>query len=302
MSEVGPSSETNLIRSHSFSRHNSDPGQDRSGSFDHDESSKLSDESPNVNDVDIQVRDSPQIPPTPSDEQQPMDEMLANSVLNPRRQSSPTRSSTPTQHYHTAFESSNLNADASSKERTQENGVGSPEVAMDPSPSISTKDSYSRSTAMKGAHELLKKNREQRLKLMEKRKSSRTNLLSSAEKTAVEKKNPVRHPTPVKLNLDPANGENSNEPASPKSPSMTIYKGGADWSRVGSAKKEKLLEREELKKSLNVEDNVSDSSSTWTDATEPVIDQRRALILKMAKNRMKSKQSVTEPSNSDSQD
>jgi hypothetical protein len=82
---------------------------------------------------------------------------------------------------------------------------------------------------------------------------------------------------------------------------MSIYKGGADWSRVGSAKKEKL-EKEGSKKTLDSEDNVSDSSSTWTDVTEPVVDQRRALILKMAKNRMKSKQSITESTTSESQD
>lgn len=303
VSEVGSPSDTNFPNTSTFSRRNSDPGSDHSESFDHNEPSILYDELPEAKEANDQVRISPQISPTPSDEQQPMDEMVADSVPDPHEQSSPTKSYTPSQDDITPYGTQKLQVDTLSQEGRKESEIVSSEVApldesIDPTSSISTKDLYSRSTAMKGAHELLKKNREQRLKFMEKRKSSRTNLLSSAEKNTTEKKTPVRHSTPVKLNLG---SSANNEPASPKSPTMAMYKGGANWSRVSSAKKEKS-ERDESKKILNVEDNVSDSSSTWTDATEPVLDQRRALILKMAKNRMKGKQPITEQTTSESQE
>lgn len=222
--------------------------------------------------------------PTPSDEHQPMDEKLADSS----RHLSPSRSTVPGELPVTPLRDSKFNIDTSSKDNEEEpSSVQIASFSMnssnDPPNMNNSKDSYSRSAVMKGAHELLKKNREERLKLMEKRKSSRTSIESESINTAtlVDKKSPIRTITPVKQST-PSKLEGAKRPASPKI-STTI-------------KEDKV----KLESAVNAEDDVSDTSSAWTDTVDPAADQRRALILKMAKSRMKSKKSLTESSNSES--
>jgi len=206
---------------------------------------------------------------------------------------------------------------------------------------------------MRGAQELLKKNRQQRLAIMAKRRSGK-DLDSPASTSNIENKAPMatsmstgtntsttkaqktiysrsrnRSVTPNQLG---AHHSHSQTPASksgrslstgnslsasrlllakdraPKSPvKMAMYKSPSASSKVNS--QEQNSNNEELSpkvaspieqpesKMLDDSDVKSDatsafsgSSSVWTETTEvSERDQRRALILKMAKNRMKSK-------------
>ena len=203
--------------------------------------------------------------------------------------------------------------------------VGSIEVnVFTPQPRTGTPDSYTRgssSTAMKGARELLKKNRKERLALMSKRKlvhkspslkileadngsvgnenkevvkpkkvysnarsrsitpTTKRFQLSSSPASSPTKKvssSPASSPT-KKVSSSPASSPtkkvfSSASPPPPKTPPHTYY-----YSGFTSPKSD-----------------VS-GSSAWTDDTEDK-NSRRALILKMAKNRMRSKKEINSQS------
>ena len=207
---------------------------------------------------------------------------------------------------------------------------------------------------MRGAQELLKKNRQQRLAIMAKRRSGK-DLDSPSSTSNIENKAPIatsmstgtstttakaqktiysrsrnRSVTPNQLG---GHHSHSQTPASksgrslsnghsrsasgrsvlskdraPKSPvKMTMYKSPSASSKVNSQEpnsnneglspkvaspieqpESKMLDESDVKSDAN--SAFSGSSSVWTEATEvSERDQRRALILKMAKNRMKSK-------------
>lgn len=192
---------------------------------------------------------------------------------------------------------------------------------------------YSRSSAMRGAQELLKKNRQQRLAIMAKRRSGK-DLDSPASN--IENKAPIsastakaqktiysrsrnRSVTPNQLgshtpsshsgrslsnghSLSASGRSVLSKDKAPKSPvKMTLYKSPS--AKVNQEQKNeelspkvaspiepdpKILDEADVKSDAT--SAFSGSSSVWTETTEvSERDQRRALILKMAKNRMKSK-------------
>ncbi len=177
---------------------------------------------------------------------------------------------------------------------------------------------YSRSSAMRGAQELLRKNRQQRLAIMAKRRSAREDTLAtkneSTEKTVFSRSR-NRSITPSQLNRSPSKKSMSPTKKShnlPQSPStikaqspvkMSLYRSPSSRSRISQisrvSKSNNSTDVEQFSSPRIVDDSdvkseatsaVSASSSVWTDTTDlSEKDQRRALILRMAKNRMKSK-------------
>ncbi len=195
---------------------------------------------------------------------------------------------------------------------------------MTPSSSVGTsfrsQNSYTKSTAMRGAQKLLKKNREQRLAIMAKRRNPNADALSTGtslnttansdnENDAPNSENkgpktiysrsrgravtPIRHmksppesPAVIKKALTPSN-KKSPAPAPAPPPASKVK-----MSMYKSTSKAHMSVTEE-----GADDSKSDAtsgysgtSSIWTDSTDVTgRDSRRALILKMAKSRMKKK-------------
>lgn len=204
------------------------------------------------------------------------------------------------------------------------------------SPASSTtksQNSYTKSSAMRGAQKLLKKNRQQRLAIMAKRRSVTSGLQeptvnnvgssgvgdtpdtstptnnSDAENDApkqastgtnvIYSRSRGRSVTPVrrmgsessvvvkKTPLTPPSKKKSPIPPSPvRTPSkvrMSVYKSAS--ARIAA-----IQDNDELDDTTS--EALSGTSSVWTDATDGISkDSRRALILKMAKRRMKEKKS-----------
>lgn len=247
---------------------------------------------------------------------------------------SPMSNSSPSAHFVTSGDSTPLDSDS-----------GKPS------------NSYTKSSAMRGAHELLKKNRQQRLAIMAKRKggsgasqhnSSMTDsggesmpadtenvefqkpklITSRSRGRSVTPLRRVKSPTKLKSSENETN-RTSKSPKSKSKVKMTMYRSNSSSrERLISERSSKTLgtevsspEKETTSrptatspvssprnlsalKSLAVSSKprdendvksdatsaVSGSSSVWTDTTDPSLrDTRRALILKMAKNRMKTK-------------
>lgn len=194
-------------------------------------------------------------------------------------------------------------------------------------------NSYTKSSAMRGAQELLKKNRSQRLAIMAKRRNTplrnEKSSYSTNSSSDIENKEPtikprvvrsrsrgrsvtpvrIRSPERVKINL--SSPKDISSPPRPKSKvKMTMYRSPSASKRLISDRPQASLSpksglaspplspRSPRSPSVNNDDDVkseansavSATSSVWTDATDLTQkDSRRALILKMAKNRMKSK-------------
>jgi hypothetical protein len=208
---------------------------------------------------------------------------------------------------------------------------------------------YSKSSAMRGAHELLKKNRQQRLAIMAKRKGTNGTPQhdtsfgdSEHHPTSSEAENyeaykpkvimsrsrgrsvtPIRRKSPTKV-MSPEK-ISTNTPKSPKNKvKMSMYRSNSSSrerfvserssrtldTEITSTEKETLsptspTTREDPSSNIPVlspkrrDENdakseatsaVSGTSSVWTDTTDFASkDSRRALILKMAKNRMRTK-------------
>ena len=184
----------------------------------------------------------------------------------------------------------------------------------------STASTYSKSSAMKGAQELLKKNREQRLRIMAKRRNTPgKNSEKSFTSTASDSEN--MEPSPTKQIVSKARGRSvtpvrkatsppqrlSISPSRRMSPvKMALYKNPSSPRKIAGdvppppplSPTNKLLQPRREPKSYQNDDDaksvassiVSAASSGWTDTTDPLErDSRRALILKMAKSRMRSK-------------
>lgn len=186
----------------------------------------------------------------------------------------------------------------------------------------SQQSEYSRSSAMRGAQELLKKNRQQRLAIMAKRRSAREDVANSNTKS--ENNGVVyshsrnrsitpsqRNKSPSKRSLSPTKKPNNPPPPSPSGPKthsplkMSLYRSPSASTRStrrslpGSTSRTNVMGRSPSPSFGLLDDSdvkseatsaVSAASSVWTDTTDlSEKDQRRALILKMAKNRMKSK-------------
>ena len=194
---------------------------------------------------------------------------------------------------------------------------------LSPQPTLASKqgklsgvspDSYtqgSSSNAMKGAREILKKNRQERLALMTKRRPvphrapSDNDLPTEEISGNNENKDPIKTKTlysharsrsvtpnkkrfqsetkspvaPLKQTLSPSLHSHSHR-SIPKTPPSASHKVSGNETGFGSPKSD-----------------VSGASSGWTedpDSTDK--DSRRALILKMAKNRMRSKKEIKSPS------
>jgi len=194
-------------------------------------------------------------------------------------------------------------------------GIGTPGSAT----------SYTKSSAMRGAQELLKKNRQQRLAIMAKRRSSTALTDDNSTASDTENKSPYkpakvihsiargRSVTPIRRSKSPVKALSPNNAnKSPKSKvKMTMYKSpSSPRNKIISERSTKTLnETSELATPSppspvmksppppmmnGMDDTRSESasatSSVWTDTTDLTQrDSRRALILKMAKSRMKSK-------------
>jgi hypothetical protein len=215
-------------------------------------------------------------------------------------------------------------------------------------------NSYTKSSAMRGAHELLKKNRQQRLAIMAKRKgsngtpqhasiatfgeseehpiTSETENYEAYKPKVITSRSRGRSVTPLRRAKSPTKLVKSPEKTSnhtPKSPKskvkMSMYRSNSSsrGETFASERSSRTLETEMVSSDKDTDsppspkkeddrstnslmlspkgrdDNdakseatsaVSGTSSVWTDSNDVALkDSRRALILKMAKNRMRTK-------------
>lgn len=156
----------------------------------------------------------------------------------------------------------------------QSRGRKSPKVDSD---DITVASEYSKSSAMRGAQELLKKNRQRRLEIMARRRQQQ----SKKNNQSVENED----------NSSFTNDENSIPSRSLPVSSPSSGKGNKlDSRNAESQKLSSKLDKSTRKANGDYDalSGVSNPSSILTDETSPgEKNARRALILQMAKNRMK---------------
>jgi len=202
-----------------------------------------------------------------------------------------------------------------SRENVEQINISSSSTMAKP---LMTADKYSKGSAMRGARELLKKNRQERLAVMSKRRGAKSPLVKNKkedsseqqpqpqdnnnENKAPEKSRPLysksrsRTVTPNKKRFQtPTSPTKSSAPPTPSSPSKEALASSStpeypipprtpdNSSRVNTSIK-----------SPGATSDVSGTSSVWTDSSDK--DSRRALILKMAKSRMRSKKEMVKSS------
>jgi hypothetical protein len=157
------------------------------------------------------------------------------------------------------------------------------------------------STAMRGARELLKKNRQERLALMSKRKVIKTPVLKSPRVSEFgnENKEPAKSTKKMysharSRSVTPNKSRFHGTPSPIPSPKMTLSPASPHYDSI-PPKTPPSSQRKSFNKDLGYspKSDISGASSAWTeDIDSPNKDSRRALILKMAKNRMRSKKEL----------
>jgi len=185
--------------------------------------------------------------------------------------------------------------------------------------SKSVESSYtqgSTSSAMRGARELLKKNRQERLALMSKRRGVQQKIPTitkapkekQVDEVGNENKEPAKEKTfysharsrsvtpnrkrfqstssptasPAKKALSPATPPYGAPPPPKTPPSVSLQKAAVNNKDADFA--------------VSPKSDISAASSSWTDEADGDKDSRRALILKMARNRMRSKKETSRSS------
>jgi len=158
--------------------------------------------------------------------------------------------------------------------------------------------SYSKSSAMKGAQQLLKQNRQKRLELMAKRRATQEKLLASAAQL-VESVETESSSSPTNQENDESRSvsmANSAFPSKVSKRASSPYIREAPMNVLSSpppAPSSPNRESYSRRKDDDMTDCTSlasNPSSVWTDdASNVEKNSRRALILQMAKNRMKGK-------------
>lgn len=190
--------------------------------------------------------------------------------------------------------------------------------------SAKSHNSYTKSSAMRGAQELLKKNRQQRLAIMAKRRGNSSNTLDtsltgngtpnnennapnlkaktvysrSRNRSVTPARRGVKSPGVQKKALSPSNAPAVAVAVEPVDQSKSQVK--MSMYRSTSSGRANFVAEKSNPTLPNFQNGIDDdvrsdatsaisgTSSVWTDATDSK-DSRRALILKMAKNRMKKK-------------
>lgn len=191
------------------------------------------------------------------------------------------------------------------------NGIGSP--LSRGSKSAISPDSLTHerpSSAMKGARELLRKNRQERLALMSKRKGGMQKApvhQSSSQKVKSpsfgnENKEPEKSPKRFSHIRSRSVTPSKKRPQVPTSPLSPAKKNLRPVSPPYDSIQPKTPPSSQRNTNRSVffnspRSDVSGVSSCWTDEPDSADrDSRRALILKMAKNRMRSKKEMRSPS------
>lgn len=167
---------------------------------------------------------------------------------------------------------------------SQSRGKRSPKMDSD---DVTVSSEYSKSSAMRGAQELLKKNRQRRLEIMARRRQQQ-----QARKT----KQPVEdEDNSTFTNEIPDENSVPSRMSRNASPSLSLKK--SVTAKPPNSPKVSTHSQDTKTKDFDALSGVSNPSSILTDETSPAEkNARRALILQMAKNRMKKGKNSVESS------